>query len=84
MRWEPIYEITQIKGDGEAHPALSPTDEFADYGTWDKGSFGPEPKTPDMLPREYARSAWKRGMAYEATLGVNPFKFGVVGSERSG
>jgi hypothetical protein len=80
MRWEPLYEITQMKGDGEAHPMLSPTDEFADYGTWDKGSFGPEPKTPEMLPKEYARAAWKRGLAYEAELGVNPFKFGVVGS----
>ena len=80
QRWEPVYEITQIKGDGEAHPMLSPTDEFADYYTWDKGSFGAERKTPDMLPREYAREAWKRGMQYEAQLGVNPFKFGVVGS----
>jgi hypothetical protein len=80
MRWEPIYEVTQMKGDGEAHPALSPNDEFADYGTWDKGSFGPEPKTPDMLPREYAREALKRGLAYEVTLGANPFKFGMVGS----
>ena len=79
-RWEPLYEITQIKGDGEAHPMLSPTDEFADYYTWDKGSFGEERKTPDMLPREYARSAWKRGMDYEAELGTNPFKFGVIGS----
>ena len=83
QRWEPIYEITQIKGDGEAHPMLSPTDEFADYYTWDKGSFGEEPKTPEMLPREYARAAWKRGLAYEAELGVNPFKFGVVGSTDS-
>jgi len=83
MRFEPVYEITQIKGDGEAHPALSPNDEFADYGTWDKGSFGPELKTPEMLPREYAREAWKRGMAYEATLGTNPFKFGVIGSTDS-
>ncbi|MXN66931.1 DUF3604 domain-containing protein [Stappia sp. GBMRC 2046] len=80
MRFEPVYEITQIKGDGEAHPMLSPNDEFADYGTWDKGSFGPELKTPEMLPREYAREAWKRGMAYEVKLGANPFKFGVVGS----
>jgi hypothetical protein len=83
MRFEPVYEVTQIKGDGEAHPALSPNDEFADYGTWDKGSFGPEPKTPDMLPREYAREAWKRGMSYEASLGANPFKFGVIGSTDS-
>ena len=83
MRWEPIYEITQIKGDGETHPMLSADDEFADYGTWDKGSFGPEPKTPEMLPREYARAAWQRGMAYEAKLGANPFKFGVIGSTDS-
>ena len=83
MRWEPIYEVTQMKGDGEAHPALSPNDEFADYGTWDKGSFGPEPKTPEMLPREYAREAYKRGLQYEERLGANPFKFGMIGSTDS-
>lgn len=80
MRWEPLYEITQIKGDSETHPLLSPDDEFANYYRWDKGSFGVEPKTPDMLPREYARSALKRGLVYDEKLGANPFKFGVVGS----
>ena len=83
MRWEPIYEVTQSKGDGEAHPALSPNDEFADFETWDKGSFGPGQHTPDMLPREYAREALKRGLKYEAQLGANPFKFGLVGSTDS-
>jgi len=38
-RWEPMYEITQIKGDGEAHPLLSPDDAFADYETWDAGNL---------------------------------------------
>ncbi len=80
MRWEPLYEITQMKGDGETHPGLSPNDEFADFERWDKGSFGAQTKTRDMLPREYAREAFKRGLAYEASLGANPFKFGVVGS----
>jgi hypothetical protein len=80
MRWEPIYEVTQIKGDGETHAILSPTDEFADYGTWDKGSFGAEPKTEDMLPREYFRTALQRGLKYAEKLGTNPFKFGAVGS----
>ena len=83
MRWEPIYEVTQMKGDGEAHPALSPFDEFADYETWDKASFGTQPKTKDMLPREYAREAFKRGLSYEAKLGANPFKFGLIGSTDS-
>lgn len=83
MRWEPLYEVTQIKGDSETHPLLSPDDEFADYYRWDKGSFGVEPKTPDMLPREYARSALKRGLDYDAKLGANPFKFGMVGSTDS-
>ena len=83
MRWEPVYEVTQMKGDSETHPKLSPNDEFADFYTWDKGSFGPEPKTPDMLPKEYAREAYKRGLAYDAKLGSNPFKFGMIGSTDS-
>jgi Protein of unknown function (DUF3604) len=83
MKWEPLYEVTQIKGDGEAHPKLSPNDEFADFYTWDRATLGPDAKTPDMLPREYAREALKRGLAYEAKLGANPFKFGMVGSTDS-
>lgn len=80
-RWEPLYETTQMKGDGEAHPLLSPDDEFADFETWDRSGINSiVPKTPDMLPREYSRAALLRGMAYEATLGSNPFKFGLVGS----
>ena len=80
MRWEPLYEVTQMKGDGETHPALSPNDEFANFERWDKGSFGTGVHTPAMLPREYAREAYKRGLKYEQELGANPFKFGMVGS----
>ena len=81
MRWEPIVEVTQIKGDGEAHPALSPDDEFADYGTWDKGDIaGFQPKKPEMLPYEYSRSALQVGLQQEQKLGVNPFKFGQIGA----
>ena len=82
MRWEPIYEVTQMKGDGEAHPALSPTDEFADFETWDKGSFGPGQHARHAAPRIRARSAQAR-LTYEAKLGANPFKFGMVGSTDS-
>jgi hypothetical protein len=82
-RWEPIYEVTQIKGDGEAHPFLSPNDEFADYGTWDWNNLGPVPKKQDMLQYEYAREALKNGLKMEEDLGVNPYKFGMIGSTDS-
>jgi hypothetical protein len=81
MRWEPLIEATQIKGDGETHPLLSPNDEFADYETWDKGDLLlTEAKKPAMLEFEYARSALKNGLKLEAELGVNPYKFGMIGS----
>jgi len=80
-RWEPIYEITQMKGDGEAHPDLSPDDEFADYETWDKGNLlGNAPKEKSMLKHEYGRSALKLGLKMEDQLGINPFKVGFIGS----
>ena len=84
IKWEPIYEVTQIKGDGETHPFLSPNDEFADYGTWDKGNLNlSEPKTNAMLPFEYGRSALKVGLFLESKLGTNPYKFGMIGSTDS-
>jgi hypothetical protein len=80
-RWEPVYEVTQIKGDGEAHPLLSPNDEFADFGTWDKGDIGGRNViTPEMLPGQYARGALLRGLQQAEKLGANPFKFGLIGS----
>lgn len=79
-RWEPAYEITQIKGDGETHPFLSSDDEFADYETWDKIDFRGTPKTNEMLAAEYARSALKRGLLLEQRFGTNPYKVGFIGS----
>ncbi len=80
-KWERLYEATQTKGDGEAHPFLSPNDEFADYETWDKGNLdGSAAKKKEMLEFEYARSALKNGLKLEAKLGTNPYKFGLVGS----
>ena len=81
QKWERLYEATQIKGDGEAHPLLSPEDEFADFETWDMGNLDlSEAKTPKMLPGEYARAGLKRGLELEMQLGVNPFKVGLVGA----
>ena len=80
-QWERLYEVTQIKGDGEAHPFLSPNDEFANFERWDKGNLDlSELKKPDMLEFEYARSALKNGLKLEQQLGINPYKFGLVGS----
>jgi hypothetical protein len=79
--WEPLVEATQAKGDGEAHPFLSPEDEFADFETWDFGNAGAPttPKENSMLQYEYARGALKWGLKHEQNLGVNPFKLGLAG-----
>jgi hypothetical protein len=84
IRWEPLYEVTQIKGDGETHPFLSPNDEFADYETWDQGNLDlTELKTDEMLQYEYARSALQIGLEIEQKVGVNPYKFGLVAATDS-
>ena len=70
IRWEPLYEITQIKGDGEAHPYLSPNDLS-------------ELKTDDMLEGEYGRTALQIGLEIEDRVGVNPYKFGFIGATDS-
>lgn len=83
---EPVVEITQIKGDSEAHPFLSPNDEFAGFGTagWDLGNLTMQAaKKPQDFAGEYIREALKRGLAIEAKTGVNPYKFGVIGSTDS-
>jgi len=80
-RWEPLLEVTQVKGDSETHPTLSPTDEFADFETWDRANVANTAlKEPWMLRYEYARQALADGLNFERMLGVNPFKFGMIGS----
>ncbi|MEP1199884.1 DUF3604 domain-containing protein [Tateyamaria sp.] len=81
IRWEPMHEVTQIKGDEETHPMLSPDDEFADFETWDVANIsGTVAKTPEMLRYEYGRSALKVGLEVQRQTGVNPFKFGFYGT----
>ncbi len=95
-RWEPLYEVTQFKGDSETHPILSPTDEFADFETWNNWAgetlnpgeirccpdWDPS-EQPERKKAEYARSALKQGLDQQVKLGVNPFKFGLIGSTDS-
>jgi hypothetical protein len=86
QRWEPVYEVTQVKGDGEAHPLLSPDDRFADFETWDETDISMRPRTDDKdqaratLASEYARSGLKKGLLYGSRLGTNPYEFGLIGS----
>ena len=83
-KWEPLYEVTQIKGDGEAHPFLSPDDEYADYETWDKGNLDLSVlKKDEMLQGEYLREALKNGLKLQKKFGMNPYKFGLVGATDS-
>ena len=80
-KWERLYEVTQTKGTGEAHPFLSPNDEFADFELWDKGNLdGSVAKKNEMLEYEYARAAYKNGLKLEDRFGTNPYKFGLIGS----
>jgi hypothetical protein len=81
-RFEPLVEATQIKGDSETHPLLSPNDEFADYETWDV-NIGGQPNEPFQLPGSYVRSSLALGLELESKIGVNPFKFGLIGSSDS-
>jgi len=80
-RWEPLVEVTQIKGDSETHPLNSPNDEFAGYEIWDLSNLGMRrAQTPEMQPYQYARAALRIGLAEQARLGVNPLAFGMIGS----
>lgn len=84
IRWEPLIEVTQIKGDSEAHPLLSPTDEFADYGTWDQFNIDMSDAQQDSMQRyQYARPALQVGLQLEQRIGINPFQFGMIGSSDS-
>jgi hypothetical protein len=83
---EPLVEITQIKGDSESHPFLSPNDEFAAFGDagWEINNLlMKQPKTPDMFAGEYVREALKRGLLIEQRTGENPYRLGVLGSTDS-
>jgi hypothetical protein len=83
-RYEPVVEVTQPKGTSEAHPFLSPDDAFADFELMDAGNLtGTVAKENEMLRTEYAREALKLGLSEESRIGVNPFKFGMIGSTDS-
>lgn len=75
-KYEPLYEVTQYKGQSESHPSLSPNDEFAEWDLWDRGNLVVKAKPEGALKYEYWREALKSGMRIEQELGVNPFQYG--------
>jgi len=77
MRNEPLTEIIQTKGQSETHPLMAPNDEFSNFELWTKPVAGPG--TVKVLEGNYVRNAFSNGLLFEQELGVNPFKFGVVG-----
>ncbi|MBW2425356.1 MAG: DUF3604 domain-containing protein [Deltaproteobacteria bacterium] len=80
-RYEPVVEVTQIKGDSETHPFLSPDDAFADHDRWDETNiFGLAKTLPSMHAGSYARAALKNGLLLQSRIGVNPFRFAMIGS----
>jgi hypothetical protein len=86
MKWEPVIEVTQIKGDSETDPILSPTDEFAEFEPFshalDAAEMGSAAKS-EPNRGDFARSGLGRGLEIEAKVGANPYKFGMVGSTDS-
>ena len=77
-KYERLYEVTQIKGQSESHPFLSPNDEFAAWDLWDRGNLilAPKPNGESDYQHEYWREALKKGIQLADELGTNPFQVG--------
>lgn len=82
IEWEPVFEVTQTKGDMEARGQFSPDDSFADFENFDSylDTSGDEYVAHE---NDFARGALTAGLAIEDKIGVNPFKFGLIGSTDS-
>jgi hypothetical protein len=76
MENEPLFEMHQTKGNSEAHPWLSPNDEFANFEPFPSLiSLG----TPSAIKNGFYRQGLVMGMKLESKLGFNPYKMGAVG-----
>jgi Protein of unknown function (DUF3604) len=75
MANEPLAEIIQGKGQSDTSPALSPTDEFANYEMW-LYLIGTSTKA-NSSTGSYLRQAYGVGQELQAKIGANPFKYGI-------
>jgi hypothetical protein len=80
MQWEPVVEATQIKGDSETRSDFSPEDEFADFENYDYYIQVGQKNDYKASAADYIRPALKRGLSIGQQVGVNPYKFGLIGS----
>ncbi len=82
-RNEPLVEVTQIKGTSETHPILSPQDAYADFEIWSSRVVvdGEDPNV--AVAGSYVRDALRRGLELKAEIGLNPYRFGLIGSTDS-
>jgi len=77
MRNEPIAEVAQAKGTSETRPDLSPEDEFANFQLWNHLLAS---NKVSKIDGSYLRQAYARGQEIESRIGVNPFKYGLIGA----
>ncbi len=70
-KYEPLIEIFQAKGNSEVHANFWKNDEFADF---ENNTYNP------IKENNYVRYALKKGLEYKSKQGVNPYKFGLIGS----
>lgn len=96
QEFEPLVEITQIKGQSECRynaktgmAWTNPPDELCGFENegWARlggvadGYLTDELQTTDTIPaRSYVRNTLENGLAYAAKHGVNPFQLGFAGA----
>lgn len=77
LRNEPLVEVTQVKGNSDTHPFLSPNDEWADFEIF---PYRIASRLKSRPRGSYVREAYLNGLALEEEVSANPYLFGVIGS----
>ena len=76
QHFEPLIEMMQVKGNSEVHRKFWAADEFAGFENADSIQ-----KNSGRIfrKRDFVRGGLIDGVAKEAALGANPFKYGFMG-----
>lgn len=76
QHFEPLIEMMQIKGNSEVHRNFWQADEFANFENADSIQNSSD---RTFHKHDFVREGLKLGVAFEQSLGVNPFKYGFIG-----